>query len=425
MKIKMLDKQKILILGLGITGFETALSLEEYKNNIIIVENNPNNENYKLLIKKGFKIIDEKEFIDNKIIVDIILKSPGIKFNHPILVSTNAKIINDIELAYLFIKEQKLKTKIIAITGTNGKTSVTLFLEQLLQNANYKVQVAGNIGLSPLTILNVITDLDYLILELSSFQLKTIQKFQPYASFITNITPDHLNYHESFDDYVNSKLKIFSNQSENEKLYVKNKVYLKYLQNKEIKPQIIMNNVPKDIKEQIGECNLASLNYNNALLCYLFAQTEEISFEVFLKTIKSIGTFEHRVEYITEINGIKYYNDSKATNLPAMKEALNKLENIILLVGGASKNEDLTEFNNYLTNVKTVIAYGQNAAEFKSPKIVKTVRTLDEAFNLAHDYAQKGDVVLLSPASASFDQYADYKKRGEHFKQLVNRKREM
>ncbi len=418
MKINYLENKKILFLGLGLTTYESVLALKEYKDNIIIVVNSMLGEYYEILNADYFNIILEDDA--KNLEVDLIIKSPGISFTHPILKRYSlVEVINDIELAYLYLEENKSKTQIIAITGTNGKTSTSLFIENLLSNVPFNVKVAGNIGISPLTILNQFNNLDFLILELSSFQLKSIKKFRAHISILLNITPDHLNIHSSFEDYIKSKKRIYKNSLKKDYLLVKPKVYDTYLKNEIIQPTLITNNVDQKIKDIIDSKEIIGINFNNLLLAYQLCKVLNIKDDIFFDSLDSFEAFEHRVEYVDTINDIKFFNDSKATNLPALKESVSKFKNIILLVGGAKSNENLSDFNKYLKNVKKVITYGENKDDFKSKKIINRLDNLKDALELAFKEAKKEDVILLSPASKSFDQYQNYIKRGDEFKKLV------
>ncbi len=418
MKINYLKNKKILFLGLGLTTYESVLALESYKENIVIVDSNLSGKYFEYLKSKGFKIISEDKVDD--LSFNLIVKSPGISFEHPILLKNKStEVINDIELSYIYLKENNINTKIIAITGTNGKTSTSLFIEHLLKTVPFKVKTAGNIGISPLKILNEEKDLDFLVLELSSFQLKSIKKFKANISIILNITPDHLNIHGSFEDYVESKKKIYMNSSKEDYLLVKPKVYDTFLKGDSIKPTIVSNFIDEKIKEKIDEKKIVEMNFNNLLLIFNLAKILNIKEEVFFKALETFKGTEHRVEYITTINNIKFYNDSKATNLSALKQSVSKFENIILLVGGQKVEEDYSDFDKYLKNVKKVICFGENKDDFKSNKISKRVGTLQEAVNEAFKVSKPGDVILLSPASKSFDQYDSYIKRGEDFKEKI------
>ncbi len=262
MKINYLNDKKIMFLGLGLTTYESVIALEEYKENIIIVDNKASGSYYDELNLKGYKIIKEEKA--KNLNIDLIVKSPGISFEHDILIFyKNIEVLNDIELAYTYLQECKSKTKIIAITGTNGKTSTSLFIEHLLTKVPFKAKTAGNIGVSPLKILNEYKDLDFLVLELSSFQLKSIKNFRANISILLNITPDHLNMHSSFKDYVDSKKNIYKNSLKEDYLLVKPKVFENFLKEEKILPKILTNDVESSIKEKIDKKNIIEINFNN------------------------------------------------------------------------------------------------------------------------------------------------------------------
>lgn len=406
MNIKYLENKNILILGLGVTGFQTVEAISEYKNNIFIV-NDTKNENLEKLEVNGFKVFLTKEFIKKKIDVDIIIKSPGIKEHEILSIYKNSEIINDIELAYIYIQENKMNTKIVAVTGTNGKTSTTEFLKHILKSKYKNTYFSGNIGISPLKVLNEKT-VEFLILEISSYQLMNLKRFKADYAFLLNITPDHLDYHNTFEEYENIKYKIFMNQTSKDFAFI----------NKDLKIQEIIKSEIYKSQEEMKYDHI-SINKNNLNLIFQFSEILGITKKKFENRLNTFKVLEHRVEFVREKNGIKYYNDSKATNLIATKQALKKINNITLIIGGYDNNEDLTKFSSYLGNVKRIIAYGQNKFKFKDKKVCDYVNTLEEAVLIAKKKSQVGDSVLLSPASKSYDQYNNYIERGLEFKEIV------
>lgn len=421
MQINILNNKKIGILGTGITGFETAIALEEYKNNIIIITNNLKEDNCLKLEERNYIVKEEKEIINSNNQIDILLKSPGVPFDNAVLKKyEKSLIINDIELAYLYIKEN-MKTKIVAVTGTNGKTSTVLLIEKILRAAGFQVRSAGNIATSPLHVLQENNDLDFIVLEVSSFQLKNIDKFKPDYSFLLNINADHLDMHKTLEDYINAKKRIYKNQSKEDFFFVKKHVYKKFLKDEEIKSKIIFNEISKEVQTKIKTNIDINLNTNNIYLLYQFCIILKIDPKILLNILSNPIILEHRMELVKVINGVTYYNDSKATNLMALKHGLKQLDHIILLVGGSSKNEDLSDFSTYLINVKLVIAYGENRNEYISNKVKYRVQDLEEAVFYAKQNAIVGDNIILSPAAASFDQYTNYKERGKHFKKIVGK----
>lgn len=402
MKIDYIKGNKILILGLGISGAHVVTILKHNLNEFYIVDDHKADD---------FNIFKSEYILENLPEIDMIIKSPGIKYDHPILLKyNNAKVINDIELSYHLAKDRGVK--IIGITGTNGKTSTTTFVKRLLCANGYKAFSCGNIGVSPLGVLIENEEIDYLVMELSSFQLMGIDKFRCDYAFCLNLSPDHLNYHADLQEYYDAKLNI-----------VKNSTYSNYFflnENIDFKTNsltLLKNDIDIDWLENM---DTKGVSYDNVKLVYQFCKTINLDPDKIVELFNgSYKTLEHRMEFIGTFNGIKYINDSKATNVEATKLALSQLKRITLILGGFDKGEDLTELKDYLGNVINVVAYGQNQNQFDFIENIKKVRTLKEAFLIAEEISASGDVVLLSPASASYDQFKNYEHRGNEFKKLV------
>jgi UDP-N-acetylmuramoylalanine--D-glutamate ligase len=403
MDIENFKEKSVLVLGMGVSGLEILDELISLGCKPDVVDDS------NLEIIKDYENIeffDTISYLKKNKKVDIIFKSPGIKYSHPIIKEyPNAKITNDIELAYLMCKGEE--TKIIGITGTNGKTSTTAFISHLLNASGYKARSCGNIGISPLRVLKE-DKIDFLVMELSSFQLKSIYNFKCDYAFLLNISPDHLDYHGTEQDYIDSKLNIIKNIPTNEKLYCGLDIKLNDI-------EVVTAN-SKEILKKISVCGVSRTNMQ---LVYAFARDVQIPEQKFIEATKSFKPMPHRVEFIMKKNGISYYNDSKATNVEATKMALTSLENIILLVGGYDKGEDLTLIEKYLKNVKQVIAYGANKEKFEFIHGIKLCVSLEEALKKAIACSLEGDCILLSPASASYDQFKNYEERGNLFKKLV------
>jgi UDP-N-acetylmuramoylalanine--D-glutamate ligase len=405
MKLNKFNNKSILILGYGVTGQDVYAAIGN-NNTIYIVDDN----NYE--IESVQKIYCSKSFIDMEIKLDFIIKSPGIRYDNPVILAYNkTPIINDVEVAYEVIKQRSIKT--IAITGTNGKTSTTTFITSLLNNAGYNAFSCGNIGISPLRILKENECIDFLVLELSSFQLKAITSFTPDFAVFMNFTPDHLDYHENLEDYYHSKLNIFYNNNQDMKIYLGNNIeYVSAFDN---------IRYPKtDLSEKIRS-SIHGIYYENIELIYPLAMDLGITDEQIIDTLKNkFPVLPHRMEYIATVNGVVYINDSKATNVVATSVALKQYKNIILITGGYDKKEDIKTLGNYLSNVKKLICYGENKSQFIGLlEETIAVNTLNEALVVANDNAIEGDTILLSPASASYDMFKNYEERGNLFRKLV------
>ena len=399
-----LENKSILLLGLGATGKEVLTYYKNQNLSITLVDDFYGKSTY-----EGNKVYKTKDILKMNLDIDVIIKSPGIRYSNEVLLKyNNVEVTNDIELAYYESLHRNLK--IIGVTGTNGKTSIVTLISEVLKYSGYKSFACGNIGVSPLTILDQNKEIDYLVIELSSFQLKQIDKFKTYAAFILNITPDHLDYHEDFTDYFNSKLNIIKNKPTTGNVYVGGDFMLENI-------SCILPEYNLLIEEE--SINMG-LNINSIKLVAMFLESENIDlsnlYEYLTKNNKGI---EHRIEFVTKVNDISYYNDSKATNVEASSLALQRLTNIILIVGGSDKNEDLDLLKNYTKNVKIIIAYGENKHKFNFSDNIIYVDNIYEATDVAKKSAVRGDNILLSPASASYDQFTSYIDRGNKFKAYV------
>ncbi len=403
--MKKIEDKIIMIFGYGVTGQDVASVFQQKTLNYFIVDDNLTPKTKEELTKDGIKYYSTNEAIAQKVDYDLIVKSPGIKYEHELIKDVNPEIIiNDIEIVYHLTEQTD--TKIVAITGTNGKTSTTSFITTLLRSVGYEAFSCGNIGISPLKVIAENPKVDFLVMELSSFQLKAINKFRADYAFFLNFAPDHLDFHPDITDYYQSKLKIIKNCPNSQKIYAG-----EVLEDVTIPVCLPKNNIPERL-----ETNLKGLSKVNMNLIYQFAKELEISDEQFINALDNeYNGLEHRCEYIGTKSGVKFYNDSKATNVESTRIALEQLDNIILLVGGSDKGEDLTRLNNYSQNVKLTIAYGANKEKFTLEPKVET-DNLENAFNIAVEHASTDDVILLSPACASFDQYKNYEERGRHFK---------
>ncbi|MCL0028194.1 UDP-N-acetylmuramoyl-L-alanine--D-glutamate ligase [Peptococcaceae bacterium] len=377
----------------------------------------------------------------------LIVISPGVPLEIlPVVQAKEAGIpvIGELELAYRFSK-----SPIIAITGTNGKTTTTSLVGKIFSDAGINTLVTGNIGLPLICEVENYSENDVIVLEVSSFQLETVELFKPKVSVILNITPDHLDRHKSMDNYISAKAKIFKNQGAIDYTVLNyDDVYTAKLA-KRLKGNVIFfsrkhildrgvyiqdGKIIANIKEykeivEIEEFKLPGAhNLENALAAIACACAMNISQSIIAKSTASFKGVPHRMETVAEINGVRYVNDSKATNSEAAIHALNSFEDkkIILIAGGLSKGSDFTKLARVIKEkVRFLILFGKNAGNIK--KAVEMVgffdfvitKDLKSAVLAAHKAAVKGDVVLLSPACASWDMFLNYEKRGEYFKQLV------
>ncbi len=379
---------------------------------------------------------------------DLIVTSPGVPTNSQILISAREKrikIVSEVEFASWFCKG-----KIIAITGTNGKTTTTALMDHVLNENGIKSYAAGNIGNAFSEIVLDVKENEFVSLETSSFQLDFIDSFKPAFAMILNITPDHLDrYDNSFDKYIASKIKITDKLDEND-FFIYNADDLntfKTMQNdrvcklgfsikKEIENGVYSSNGKMfySINGKAEEvCSVSDLfikgehNVANALAVLAVVKILDLPNK---KIKQAFGTFkgvEHRIEFVRELNGVEYYNDSKATNVDSVWFALRSFEKpIYLILGGKDKGNNYDQIRELVQkNVKKIYAIGSSANKvhdyFKDMVQTEYKQTLDACVETAREEANPGSVVLLSPACASFDMFDNYEHRGKVFKEAVNK----
>lgn len=441
-------KKKITILGCGESGMGAALLAKNKGYEVFVSDNSPIKDEYKQpLINEGI-LFEENGHSTNRILAsDLIVKSPGIPEKAPIIKAIrekNISIISEIEFA-----NQYTKAKIIAITGSNGKTTTTLLTYHIMKKAGFNVGLAGNIGKSfALSVLQ--NSYSYYVLEISSFQLDNIIHFKPDIAIIMNITPDHLdryNYH--FQNYIDSKFLISKNQTKDDYLIYcyDDKVIQKNLQVKNIRSKLI----PFSIKEKVengGYITNNKLNINinknnfvmtiqelalegkhnqyNSLAAGIATFISGIRKEIIRESLSDFEEVEHRLEKVLKIRGIDFINDSKATNVNSTWYALETVKKpIIWIVGGVDKGNDYSQLEALVKEkVKAIVCLG-----IDNSKIIKAfehlnipiydTHSMDDAVRTSYKIGLPGDVVLLSPACASFDLFQNYEDRGKKFKNAV------
>lgn len=378
----------------------------------------------------------------------LMIVSPGVPNDSPVVKTARAKKINlvsEVEFAYHYCKG-----KIIAITGTNGKTTTTSLCGHVFNTCGYKTHVAGNIGLAFSEIALDVREGEFVSLEVSSFQLDMINKFKPAAAMILNITPDHLNrYENSVDKYAQSKQKIYLNQDEKDFLILNkdSNTVMNYLTDH--KSKTIYFSL---MDEQLNGCSLTDdkvifkldgkeeficsrndikirgeHNLANAMSVICAAKVFNLSNEGIIKGLQTFESVEHRLELVRQIDGVKYINDSKATNVDSVWYALKSFdEPILLILGGQDKGNDYNQIKELvLQKVKKIYAIGSSAEKvfnfFHHDVKVEIEKSLEDAVKNSGREAHSGDVVLLSPACASFDMFNNYEHRGKVFKEAVNK----
>lgn len=428
---------KVLIIGAARSGTQMALLLAKHHYEVSITDAKSIQEKEELLAA-GIEVYDlgHPEFLKMEN-WDYIVKNPGIPYQVAFVsyfVEKKVPIYNEIEVASWFTEQFTYG----AITGTNGKTTTTTLLAELLKKKHPNARSGGNIGIPLSEIVmeqgDQITDV---ALEVAAFQLVGMKKFHPLVSVCMNLTPDHLDYFGSLERYYDAKMLIWANQREED-------WFLQNLDDEEIvsKTQTLpCRKVTFSLKQKadcqiqdktvtlfktklfdIADLQLPGLhNLQNAMVAAAMAYKMGVSADHIQQGIRQFKGVEHRIEYVCDIDGVRYYNDSKGTNVDATSVALLAFEQpVILLAGGYDKKTGFEGLRPYLNRIKTMIVYGETKEQLKQlvdQAIV--VDTMEQAIVKANEIATKNDIVLLSPICASWDQFTDYEQRGAQFKQIV------
>ncbi|MEJ8738361.1 UDP-N-acetylmuramoyl-L-alanine--D-glutamate ligase [Erysipelotrichaceae bacterium HCN-30851] len=429
---------KVLVIGAARSGIAASKLLVRHGYEVILTDMNEI-ENKEELLSLGITIYDKghPEALKNEEYT-FVVKNPGIKYTVPFVkyfVDHKVPIFTEVEIGYRFAK----KFHYGAVTGTNGKTTITTMLYEMLKY-NDKAIVAGNIGypLSELA-LRYETEEKDVALELSNFQLLGIDTFAPSVSVVCNLAPDHLDYMPNVESYYASKMIIYENCKEDDWFLrnVDDETVMQYAKN--IPCTVIDFSLKRsdvDLYRKDGAVYLhntmlfeektlpvvGEYNICNAMIASCMAYKLGVSIPDIQKAIANFKPVEHRLEYIGEKNGVRFYNDSKATNTHAVTAALKSFEkNIILLAGGHDKGISFDDLKQFDEKVKLCVAFGETREQFKEIfHHVITKETMEEALQEAIAHSETGDVILLSPACSSYDQFPNYEIRGKLFKEMVN-----
>lgn len=439
-----MEDKKILIIGYGKSGKAAAISMVKKTWQVFVYDDFLKNIPEKDLDKRINFIYNSSDILSQEF--NLLVKSPGIKPTNPLILALKdqgRKIISDIELGYLFKGPEKL----IGITGTNGKTTTTSFIEFFLNKKNIKAKAVGNIGLGAVEEM-IFTQMDILAIECSSFQLDDIESFKPHIALITNIDKDHLDYHGSVENYIRAKLNILKN------LKAEDYAVLNYddpiLKNQEgpykkiyfsSKNRLANGFYYKDgfiifaknkAEEKLIDCKQLKVkgvhNYENIMAGLAVAYSLGLNLEDVSKIAYEFSGVKHRLEFVRNFKGVDYYNDSKGTNTDSTRKALASFNQpIIILMGGYDKGEDFTELlKEAKDKIKALVAFGKTrykiceTAKNQGYENIFLAKDLNEAFTKAQELTALNDLVLLSPACASWDQYKSFEDRGDEFVNLVN-----
>ncbi|ASB48396.1 UDP-N-acetylmuramoyl-L-alanine--D-glutamate ligase [Alkalitalea saponilacus] len=441
-------QKKIVILGAGESGTGAALLAKSKGFKVFVSDMGQIAPGFRRELEDNNILFEEGQHSFEKFAeVKEVIKSPGIPDSAPIVVklkSNGVSIISDIEFAGRYSKAH-----IIGITGSNGKTTTTLWLHHIMKMAGLDAVLSGNIGVSPCRTL-VERDPDYFVMELSSFQLDGIFSFRVNTAVITNITPDHLDRYEyRMDNYVASKFRIIQNQLSDDCFIwcLNDDVINRNLRNgitpahlmpfsldKECAARVEDMELRTEINERklilpINEISLTGKhNLYNAMAASLAAMHAGVEIEAIKEGLRTFGGVEHRLEKVGEKNGVLFINDSKATNVNSTWYALDSMKSpVVWIAGGTDKGNDYSELNGLVKEkVKALVCMGLENTPLKNafgtivPKLVET-KSMEEAVKIAKELAVEGDVVLLSPACASFDLFKNYEHRGNLFKEMVGK----
>lgn len=447
-----LNNKTVLLVGLAKTGVSTIKKLDKLGAKIIV--NDIKSKDQLKDIIKQIENLDSVEYIlghhlEDISNIDLTIVSPGVPLDLPFikkLQSENINIIGEVELAYKLSKNPTF----VGITGTNGKTTTTSLVGEIFKKASKDSYIVGNIGNPVIDTVDLTDENSFLITELSSFQLESIEDFKPRVSTIINITEDHLNRHHTMENYINAKANIFKNQDANDfcilnyddeivrELGNKTNAKVLYFSQKEKVSQgaylddnnnIVIKVNDKEIKLlNKDELSLpGNHNLENCMAAILMSYVLGIDLEIIKDTLKTFKSVEHRLEFVTDKDGIMFVNDSKGTNPDSTIKAITSYDKpIVLIAGGKDKQSDFTEMISYATkNVKALVLLGETAdkieqtAKLQGMNNIFRVSDMKEAVKTAYKLAQSGDVVLLSPACASWDMYPNFEARGLDFKENI------
>ena len=446
-----LKGKKVLVVGLGKSGLAAAIFLRRRGAQVTVSDIRSAEalaKDIPALLEEGINVEAGGHGLLTFRRQDLIVVSPGVPLDTPELAQAKSfgrPIIGELELAARF-----LKGKILAVTGSNGKTTTTSLLGEILEKAGIATLVGGNIGVPVVALIDDSSDATWSVLEVSSFQLESTEQFHPAIAVILNITPDHLDRHGNFENYALAKERIFAAQDENDFVVLNADNVRAAAAAKRSKAQVYWFSLEHTVEQgawvEGGEILFRSAkdaapetvmplgkiplkgehNVENVLAAVCAARLAGAPVEAVSSGVEQFKAVEHRLEYVATLNGVEVYNDSKATNVDATAKAIAAFPgNIHLILGGKDKNSDYTELSDLLrSRVKAVYTIGSAAAKIESQLrgvvTIHSCETLEKAVSAIAAAAHPGDVVLLAPACSSFDQFESYEHRGRVFKELVN-----
>lgn len=440
------ENKKVLVLGLARSGEAAARLLAKLGAIVTVNDGKPfeDNPSAQSLLEEGIKVIcgsHPLELLDEDFAY--LIKNPGIPYTNPMVekaISKGIPVITEVELA-----ARISEAKIIGITGSNGKTTTTTMIADVLNQAGQSALLSGNIGFPASEVASHATAQDTLVMELSSFQLMGVTTFKPHIAVITNLMPTHLDYHGSFDDYVAAKWHI------QDKMTAADIIVLNFNQDlaKDLAQKTTAQVLPFSTQEKVDGAYLldgqlyfkdervmsaselgvpGSHNIENALATIAVAKLSGVENTVIKETLSQFGGVKHRLQKVGSLQGVTFYNDSKSTNILATQKALSGFDNakVILIAGGLDRGNEFDDLVPDISGLKKMIILGESA-----PRVIRAAQQaevpyleatdIEEATRLAYQSASEGDIVLLSPANASWDMYPNFEVRGEVFLDTFSR----
>lgn len=442
------QNQRVLVLGLAKSGLAAATLLHELGASVTVNDQKPLDENEaaKRLKNIGIRVIcggHPLDLLDEPF--DLLVKNPGIPYSNPIVAKALEKglpIVTEVELAY-----EICEAPFIGITGSNGKTTTTTLIYEMLKEGEKKPLIAGNIGTVACEVAKTACEDNWVVTELSSFQLMGVRTFRPRIAVLLNIFDAHLDYHGTKEAYAQAKGNLFKNQTANDYAVVNaddewvrkladlsnaTKIWFSATKPLErgayLKDAVLYWNDEKIIN--VSEIALPGKhNLENILAAVCAAKLAGVDNEAIVRVLTTFTGVKHRLQYVSTINGRKFFNDSKATNILATQKALSAFDDqpIILLAGGLDRGNEFDDLIPYLHHVKAIVLFGQTAPKLERVakeagiETIYHVDNVEKAVPVAYEISQPGDIILLSPACASWDQYKTFEQRGDIFISAVHK----
>lgn len=444
-KITNFENKKVLILGLARSGEAAARLLAQLGALVTVNDGKAFEENpaAQALLEDGIKVIcgsHPLELLDEDF--EVMVKNPGIPYTNPMVEKALAKgipVLTEVELAYLVSE-----APIVAITGSNGKTTTTTMIADLLNHAGQSALLSGNIGFPASEVVQKAKENDTLIMELSSFQLMGVEEFHPHIAIITNLMPTHIDYHGSFEAYVEAKWSLQNRMTQEDYLILNANQAISHELAAKTNAKVLFISTEKEVDgayladgklyyqgdyimdaDAIGVPGLH--NVENALATIIVAKLSGVENAVIAESLAHFGGVKHRLQNAGQINGVTFYNDSKSTNILACQKALSGFDNekVILIAGGLDRGNTFDDLVPDLKGLKKMVLLGESAPKMKEAAEMAHVpsiaaKDIADATRIAFSEASQGDIILLSPANASWDMYPNFEIRGDEFLKTIS-----